>query len=128
MVLSPWLFVTVTLRRFTLFAIVFSGGATLLIPLTTDIDLLYALRSAQGLAGGLTIPLPMVRTLRFTPPALRARGVCLDGDGPPWSGGRARGVVDRDRRLALRVLRGRAAVRDSGDPGVLQPAAGPAAL
>lgn len=77
MVLSPWLLVTFTLRRFTLFAIALNCASTVLIPLTADIDLLYALRIVQGLAGGLTIPLLMTTALRATPPPIRLYGLAV---------------------------------------------------
>lgn len=77
MVLSPWFLVTFSLRRFTLFAIALSCAATVLIPFTADIDLLYALRLAQGLAGGLTIPLLMTTALRATPPSIRLYGLAV---------------------------------------------------
>jgi len=77
MVLSAWLLVTFSLRRFTLFVIAFNCLATVLIPLAADIDLLYTLRSAQGLAGGLTIPLLMTAALRITSPSIRLYGLAV---------------------------------------------------
>jgi DHA2 family multidrug resistance protein len=77
MALSPWFFVTFGLRRFTVFAIALNVGATLAIPHAVTIDATYLLRSIQGLAGGLTIPLLMTTALRVTPPPIRLYGLAV---------------------------------------------------
>jgi DHA2 family multidrug resistance protein len=77
MTMSSWLAVTFSLRRFTLFVIGLSFAFTVLIPLTADIDLLYVLRTIQGLAGGFTIPLLMATALRATPPSIRLYGLAV---------------------------------------------------
>ena len=59
MAISPWLLMTFTLRRWTLFAIALCGGSSVLIPFSPNIEAIYALRLLQGLAGGLIIPLPI---------------------------------------------------------------------
>src|ERR1700733_7508224 len=59
MAISPWLAVTFTLRRWTLFAIALCGVSSVLIPFSPDIEAIYALRLLQGLAGGMIIPLLM---------------------------------------------------------------------
>src|ERR1700746_3190887 len=56
---SPLLFTTFTLRRWTLFSIALCGVASILIPLSPNIESIYALRLLQGFAGGLIIPLLM---------------------------------------------------------------------
>ena len=48
MTLSYWLAVTFSPRRFILFVIGLSVTSTVPIPLTTNIDLLYVLRTIQG--------------------------------------------------------------------------------
>jgi DHA2 family multidrug resistance protein len=59
MALSPWLLVTFTLRQFTLFVLLLNASSSVLIPFAHDLSALYTLRIAQGLSGGLTIPLLM---------------------------------------------------------------------
>lgn len=77
MTLSYWLAVTFSPRRFILFVIGLSVTSTVPIPLTTNIDLLYVLRTIQGLAEGLTIPLLMGTALRATPPSIRLYGLAM---------------------------------------------------
>src|SRR3984893_19223246 len=68
MAISPWLLVTFTLRRWTLFAIALCGVSSLPIPFSPNIETFYALLLVQGLAGGLFIPLPMGLALRALSP------------------------------------------------------------
>src|ERR1700739_4477083 len=63
MAISPWLLVTFTLRRWTLFSIALCGAASVLIPFAPNIEAIYALRLLQGLAGGMIIPLLMTTAL-----------------------------------------------------------------
>jgi DHA2 family multidrug resistance protein len=60
MALSPWLLVTFTLRRWTLFSIALCGASSVLIPFSPNIEAISALRLLQGLAGGL-----IIRTVRL---------------------------------------------------------------
>src|SRR5258708_17710779 len=53
MAISPWLLMTFTLRRWTIFAITLCGASSALIPFSPNIDAIYDLRLLQGLAGGL---------------------------------------------------------------------------
>jgi MFS transporter, DHA2 family, multidrug resistance protein len=55
MAISPWLLMTFTLRRWTLFSIALCGASSVLIPFSPNIDAIYVLRLLQGLAGGLII-------------------------------------------------------------------------
>jgi MFS transporter, DHA2 family, multidrug resistance protein len=64
MALSPWLLVTFTLRRWTLFSIALCGVSTVLVPFSPNIEAIYTLRLLQGFAGGLIIPLLMTTALR----------------------------------------------------------------
>jgi len=51
MALSPWLLMTFTLRRWTLFAIALCGASSVLIPFSPNIEAIYALRLLQGSRG-----------------------------------------------------------------------------
>src|SRR4029077_5402135 len=64
MAMSPWLAMTFTLRRWTLFAIALCGVSSVLIPFSPNVEAIYVLRLFQGLAGGLLIPLLMTTAFR----------------------------------------------------------------
>jgi DHA2 family multidrug resistance protein len=75
MAISPWMAVTFTLRRWTLFAIALCCSSSVLIPFSPNIEAIYALRLLQGLAGGLIIPLLMTTALRVLTPNIRLYGL-----------------------------------------------------
>jgi DHA2 family multidrug resistance protein len=77
MAISPWLLVTFTLRRWTLFAIALCGISSVLIPFSPNIEAIYALRLLQGLAEGLIIPLLMTTALRVLTPGIRLYGLAV---------------------------------------------------
>jgi MFS transporter, DHA2 family, multidrug resistance protein len=77
MAISPWLLMTFTLRRWTLFAIALCGISSVLIPFSPNIEAIYALRLLQGLAGGLIIPLLMTTALRVLTPNIRLYGLAV---------------------------------------------------
>jgi len=77
MAISPWLLMTFTLRRWTLFAIALCGASSVLIPFSPNIEAIYALRLLQGLAGGLIIPLLMTAALRILTPNVRLYGLAV---------------------------------------------------
>jgi DHA2 family multidrug resistance protein len=77
MAISPWLLMTFTLRRWTLFAITLCGVSSVLIPFSPNIEAIYALRLLQGLAGGLIIPLLMTAALRILTPSVRLYGLAV---------------------------------------------------
>src|SRR6202162_5845048 len=77
MAISPWLLVTFTLRRWTLFAIALCGPSSVLIPFSPNIETIYALRLLQGLAGGLIIPLLMTTALCVLTPNIRLYGLAV---------------------------------------------------
>ena len=112
MAVSPWMLVTFSLRRWTLFSIALCGVSSALIPFSPNIEAIYALRLAQGFAGGLLIPLLMTTALRvFSNPNLRLYGLAvyaLTAGLHQWTRREPRGAVDRSRGLALRLLPGRA--------------------
>jgi MFS transporter, DHA2 family, multidrug resistance protein len=77
MAISPWLLMTFTLRRWTLFAIALCGASSVLIPFSPNIEAIYALRLLQGLAGGLIIPLVMATAFRILTPKIRLYGLAV---------------------------------------------------
>jgi len=77
MAISPWLLMTFTLRRWTLFAIALCGASSVLIPFSANIEAIYALRLLQGLAGGLIIPLVMTTAFRILTPNIRLYGLAV---------------------------------------------------
>src|SRR5258705_131363 len=77
MAISPWLLVTFTLRRWTLFAIVLCGVSSALIPFSPNIEAIYTLRLLQGLAGGMIIPLLMTTAFRVLTPDIRLYGLAV---------------------------------------------------
>src|SRR5258708_21686957 len=77
MAISPWLLMTFTLRRWTLFAIALCGASSVLIPFSPNIEAIYALRLLQGLAEGLIIPLVMTAALRVLTPNVRLYGFAV---------------------------------------------------
>src|ERR1700693_6063579 len=77
MAISPWLLVTFTLRRWTLFAIALCGASSVLIPFSPNIEAIYTLRLLQGLAGGLIAPLRMTTAFRVLTPNIRLYGLAV---------------------------------------------------
>src|SRR6201988_2168551 len=77
MAISPWLLVTFTLRRWTLFAISLCGVSSALIPFSPNIEAISTLRLLQGLSGGMIIPLLMTTALRVLTPDIRLYGLAV---------------------------------------------------
>ena len=77
MAISPWLLVTFTLRRFTLFVIALCCFSSVLIPFSPNMVAVDALRMLQGLAGGMTIPLLMTTALKVLTPEIRLYGLAV---------------------------------------------------
>jgi MFS transporter, DHA2 family, multidrug resistance protein len=77
MAISPWQLVTFTLRRWTLFSIALCGLSSVLIPLSPNIEAIYALRLLQGFSEGLIIPLLMTTALRVLTPKIRLYGLVI---------------------------------------------------
>jgi MFS transporter, DHA2 family, multidrug resistance protein len=127
MTLSSRLAVTFSPRRFVLFVIGLSLVSTLLIPLTVDLNLVYVLRTIQGLAGGFMIPLLMAIVLRATPPSIRLYGLAvyaLTATVTRRSGRDPGGAVDRGCRQAFRILRSHPARRHGQRAGLVWPGDG----
>jgi MFS transporter, DHA2 family, multidrug resistance protein len=78
MCLAPSLGLAFSFRRFALFAIALSCGATLLVPVVGDHPpALLGLRLIQGIAAGFTIPLLMTTALRVLDPPIRLYGLAV---------------------------------------------------
>ena len=77
MAISPWLAMTFTLRRWTLFAIALCGAASVPIPFSPNVEAIYTLRLLQGLAGGMLIPLLMTTAFRVLTPKIRLYGLAV---------------------------------------------------
>ena len=75
--LSPWLFITFTVRRFALFVIALNCAVTLLIPLSPNETAVYVLRTLQGLAGGMTVPILLAAALKGLPVPIRLYGLSV---------------------------------------------------
>lgn len=75
MSLGPWLGITFTLRRFSVFVAHLAMISAALIPLTQNLTLLYGLRIIEGLAGGFAVPLLMTIALRVLDPPIRLYGL-----------------------------------------------------
>nr|WP_237149664.1 MFS transporter [Pseudomonas mediterranea] len=74
---SAWFALTLSLRRFELWMLTACTLLALLLPFIHNLELLLALRFAQGIASGTTIPLLMMAALKFLPPAIRLYGLAL---------------------------------------------------
>ncbi len=77
MSLSPWWAVTLTVRRWVLFAIALCCASTIFIPFTSNLTLLYGQRFLQGFSGGLIIPCLLIVGLRVLAPPIRLYGLAL---------------------------------------------------
>ncbi len=75
MTVSPWMLVTVSLRRWSVFSIALCGASSMLVPFSPNIEAVYALRLLQGLSEGLIIPLLLTTALRALPPPIRLYGL-----------------------------------------------------
>lgn len=67
MLLSPWLSVTFSIRRFAVVVTIAFAFLGILIPFAPNLETLVTLRVLQGLAGGALPPLLMTVALRFLP-------------------------------------------------------------
>jgi DHA2 family multidrug resistance protein len=75
MTLSTFWAVTVSLRRFAVFAVVLGAAAAGLIPISENLAWLYAVRTVEGLSAGFTIPLLLMIALRVVPLPSRLYGL-----------------------------------------------------
>ena len=70
---------TVSVRHWLLFVIALTCASTVFIPLTSNLGLLYGLRTVQGLASGFTIPLLLTVALQVLPPPPKLYGLAAYG-------------------------------------------------
>ncbi len=77
MAISPWMLVTFSLRRWTLFVAGLCCISSVLIPFSPDLAGIYVLRVLQGLSGGFTLPLLMTTALRVLTPDIRLYGLAV---------------------------------------------------
>lgn len=75
MVFSPWFAITFSFRRWSLGVIFLTAASSALMPLTSNITMIFILHGLQGLCGGLTIPLLMATALRALAPSIRLIGL-----------------------------------------------------
>ena len=76
---SPWFLMATSLRHWTLFSVGLCGVSSALIPFSPNIEAVYALRLAQGLAGGLIIPLLITTAFKVLTPPIRLYGLAAYG-------------------------------------------------
>lgn len=74
MAFAPWCAVTFSLRRFCLVMTALLALIGLISPFAPNVETLYVLRAAQGLAGGFLPPLLITVALRYCPPHFRLFG------------------------------------------------------
>lgn len=67
--------VTVSIRRWLLFAIALTCVSTVTVPFTSNIGLLFVLRFVEGVGSGFIIPLLLTVALQVLPPAIRLYGL-----------------------------------------------------
>ena len=77
MSVATWWAVTVSIRRFALFAIALSCASSLCVPMTSNLVLLDGMRFVAGVSAGFTIPLLLTIGLRVLAPPIRLYGLAL---------------------------------------------------
>ncbi|AXF13842.1 EmrB/QacA family drug resistance transporter [Paraburkholderia caledonica] len=75
MVFAPWFAMTLTLKRFTIGAVVATMVFGFLCPLAPNLPTLYLLRVLQGIAGGCLPPMLIIAALRYLPPKIKLYGL-----------------------------------------------------
>ncbi|MGY6154805.1 MFS transporter [Paraburkholderia graminis] len=75
MVFAPWFAITLTLKRFTLGAVIAAMLIGVLCPFAPNLPALYALRVLQGIAGGCLPPMLIIAALRYLPPKIKLYGL-----------------------------------------------------
>ena len=77
MLISAWIMITFSLRRWAIFVIGLVGVTSALLPLSPNLAVFCTLRLTQGLAGGLITPLLMDTALFVLPPPVRLYGLAV---------------------------------------------------
>ena len=75
MVFAPWFGVTLTLKRFTIGAVLAVMLLGFLCPFAPNLLTLYVLRALQGVAGGCLPPMLIIVALRYLPPKIKLYGL-----------------------------------------------------
>src|SRR5476649_2984934 len=75
MVFAPWFGVTLTLKRFTIGAVLAVMLLGFLCPFAPNLLTLYVLRALQGVAGGCLPPMLIIVALRYLPPKVKLYGL-----------------------------------------------------
>ena len=75
MAIATFWAVTVSIRRWLLFAIALTCVSTVTVPFTSNVGLLFVLRFLEGLGSGFIIPLLLTVALQVLPPAIRLYGL-----------------------------------------------------
>jgi DHA2 family multidrug resistance protein len=75
MVFAPWFGVTLTLKRFTIGAVLAVMFLGFLCPFAPNLHTLYVLRALQGVAGGCLPPMLIIVALRYLPPKIKLYGL-----------------------------------------------------
>jgi len=75
MVFAPWFGVTLTLKRFTIGAVLAVMFLGFLCPFSPNLLTLYVLRALQGVAGGCLPPMLIIVALRYLPPKIKLYGL-----------------------------------------------------
>ena len=75
MAIATFWAVTVSIRRWLLFAIALTCVSTVVVPFVSNIGLLFVLRFVEGLSSGFIIPLLLTVALQVLPPAIRLYGL-----------------------------------------------------
>lgn len=75
MMIAPWLAVTFSLRRFTLFVTLGFLLVAAVLPYSPNLPVFITLRAVQGVFGGAMPPLLMTAALRFMPPQYKLYGL-----------------------------------------------------
>ncbi|MGN8108422.1 MFS transporter [Paraburkholderia sp. 22098] len=75
MVFAPWFAMTLTLKRFTIGAVVATMVFGFLCPLAPNLPTLHVLRVLQGIAGGCLPPMLIIAALRYLPPKIKLYGL-----------------------------------------------------
>ena len=70
---------TLSIRRWLLGVVAVTCASTVLIPLTSNLGLLYLFRTVQGLCSGFTIPLLLTVALQVLPPPVKLYGLAAYG-------------------------------------------------
>src|SRR5471032_3699376 len=75
MAFAPWFGITLTLKRFTIGAVLALMLLGFLCPLAPNLQTFYVLRALQGVASGCLPPMLIIVALRYLPPNIKLYGL-----------------------------------------------------